>query len=241
MGCEVIDNQETSRPSRWADPAFVRRWDTQTLKSSVVRRQQVDIVVEIIASGYRNGRHLVDLGCGTGLVDARILGRRPRARITGVDSSPVMVDFAARRLSESPGFWAVQHDMRDIESLALPPRRCQSIFSVMTMHELSPADQHRVMAWAHERLEPGGMFIINDKLKPELDDFYAAYQAAWDWQESQKPAETRISFRQHMNTRFFKDGYPATLDENLDSLRKAGFKAECLHLHLNRAVIVARK
>ena len=74
----MIDNQETSRPSRWADPAFVRRWDTQTLKSSVVRRQQVDIVVEIIASGYRNGRHLVDLGCGTGLVDARILSTRLR-------------------------------------------------------------------------------------------------------------------------------------------------------------------
>ena len=38
-----------------------------------------------------------------------------------------------------------------------------------------------------------------------------------------------------------KEDYPASLEEHLIWLRQAGFEATCLHLHLNRALIVAVK
>lgn len=43
-------------------------------------------------------RRIVDLGCGTGFLTARLAERWPEARITGLDSSPEMLADAARDL-----------------------------------------------------------------------------------------------------------------------------------------------
>ena len=38
-----------------------------------------------------------------------------------------------------------------------------------------------------------------------------------------------------------KEDYPASLEEHLDWLRRAGLSATCLHLHLHRALIAGKK
>jgi trans-aconitate 2-methyltransferase len=67
------------------DPAVYRRFGSER------SRPFFDLVARIDAD---QPRAVVDLGCGPGELTATLAGRWPQARITGVDSSPEMIDKA---------------------------------------------------------------------------------------------------------------------------------------------------
>ena len=68
------------------DPAAYRRFGAERA------RPFVDLVARIDAG---SPRAVVDLGCGPGELTASLAGRWPHARVTGIDSSPEMIERAA--------------------------------------------------------------------------------------------------------------------------------------------------
>jgi trans-aconitate 2-methyltransferase len=67
------------------DPNVYRRYGSER------SRPFFDLVAQI---GADEPRAVVDLGCGPGELTATLAGRWPRARVTGVDSSPEMIEKA---------------------------------------------------------------------------------------------------------------------------------------------------
>jgi trans-aconitate 2-methyltransferase len=68
------------------DPAVYRRYGTERA------RPFLDLVARV---GAQRPRAVVDLGCGPGELTVSLASRWPQARLTGIDSSPEMVEKAS--------------------------------------------------------------------------------------------------------------------------------------------------
>ena len=86
------------------DPALYERFQTE-------REAPFDDLVALIES--REGMRVVDLGCGTGELTARLAARLPRSDVLGIDSSAEMLAKAARHAREGLRF--EQRRIQDVE------------------------------------------------------------------------------------------------------------------------------
>jgi trans-aconitate 2-methyltransferase len=95
----------------------------------------------------------VDLGCGTGELTQRLLGRWPDAHITGVDNSPDMLAAAAQR--------AVEGKLRFVEgdlATYTPDEPLDLIVSNAAFHWVP--DHGPLLARLVRRLAPGGTLAV---------------------------------------------------------------------------------
>jgi trans-aconitate 2-methyltransferase len=93
---------------------------------------------------------IADLGCGTGELTIKLAERLPNCRVTGIDSSPQMLE-QADKLSTS----AVSFRLQDIESF---DGSWDIIFSNAVLHWL---DNHEALIpRLFSRLKPGGQLVV---------------------------------------------------------------------------------
>src|SRR5687767_2253183 len=105
----------------WKDPQEAESWSADPLSHNPTRAEQLDIMVSILADTYRQGKTILDIGFGSGLVEEIIFQRIPHAYIIGVDSSRAMLDLAHRRLAGKEGqYEIVMHDITETATLELP-------------------------------------------------------------------------------------------------------------------------
>jgi trans-aconitate methyltransferase len=96
----------------------------------------------------RRGEVVLDLGCGTGELAARIAATG--ARVTALDSDPAMVAAAARCLGQANTLLADGHDFR-------LPEPVDAVFSNAALHWMPrPAE---VVGRVRAALRPGGRFV----------------------------------------------------------------------------------
>lgn len=95
--------------------------------------------------------HVLDLGCGCGLLVAQL--RAARAEVTGVDISPVQIE-RARSLVPQARFLC-----EDMAAVAFPPASFDAVIAFFAVFHLpleeQPAFFRRIAAW----LKPGGRFL----------------------------------------------------------------------------------
>lgn len=228
---------------KWHDREFVSRWDRTFHEGNPSRALQVDLLVSLVAEIYQPGKWIVDLGFGSGQVEESILKKRPEARIVGIDSSVAMIEMARERLAHNRSQMEMrQHDLTSLETITLPPGEYQIALSVQTLHHLPREAQRRLYAWVHKLLEPGGSFLIVDKRGFGDPRLSAYYEAAWNALEQMDTWRTGRSFAgqlEHMKSLELTE--VPTVEEHLEWLGAAGFTATCLYLHLDRALLAARR
>ena len=226
---------------RWHDKEFTAKWDRQIAESYPSRALQVNLLVSMLAGLYEPGKWVVDLGFGSGRIEEQVLRQRGDAQIIGIDSSAAMIDLARERLTPWAGqYQALRHDLTHIDSVDLPAVACQIAMSVQVLHHLPQDAQRNLYRWTHRILEPGGWYFIIDKRSLAGEDL-APYEHAWNALEQNPQWRTGRSFAEHLEFERSKGHSPATLPQALDWLREAGFSASCLHAHLDRYMLVARK
>ena len=169
----------------WQDPEFAARWDQMALPGirNPTRAEQVDILISYIADFYKEGTALLDLGMGSGLVEAQLFARRPDACVVGIKSSQAMIDLAKVRLAPfEQQYRLIYHDLADFEQAALPRETYSIVFSVQALHHLAPEVQQKLYLSLFQLLPPGGVFLLNDKSRLMLNHsltFTAASGTAW--------------------------------------------------------------
>jgi tRNA (cmo5U34)-methyltransferase len=105
----------------------------------------------------------LELGVGTGETARRVLALHPGARLTGIDSSPEMLERARSTLPS-----------RQVEELAvsrledpLPHGPFDLVFSALVVHHLEKAAKRDLFGRVAQVLAPAGRFVLGDVVVPE--------------------------------------------------------------------------
>jgi len=227
---------------QWDNPNFVIQWDQTSLEGNPTRAEQLDILISLLEDTYREGTTILDLGIGSGLIEALLFTRRPHTDVVGVDSSSAMLDLAKQRLAVFEQHCTlIHHDFSEIERLVLPSRIYQIVISVQSLHHLPHQQQRAVFQFVSDLLPPNGIFLLLDRIAIDADRLSDLYRAAWNRLERVSETKSGWSGDDFLERLQFKEDYPASIEEQLAWLREAGFSATCLHLHLNRALIAGVK
>jgi SAM-dependent methyltransferase len=124
---------------------------------------------------------VLELGCGTGRVLAALTTALPSATLVGVDTSPEMLGQAEQRLAAlavaaRERVTLVQGDMRAWEGDGTPFDAvligCCSVSHLLTLD-----DRLRTWCAVHDRLKPGGHFLM-DVTMPDLATLAEAQRIA---------------------------------------------------------------
>jgi SAM-dependent methyltransferase len=176
---------------------------------------------------------IVDLGIGTGALAARCLEACSSARVIGVDEDELMLRAARERLGDR----LLRTIHGSFESVALP--RADAFVACLALHHIpTRARRLRLFRRLHRALRPGGVVISADcypASSPRLD---AADRASWlsFLEESYTPAIARRYLRS-----WAREDHYAPLAEEIDTLRRAGFRVDIPARRHAFAVVVATK
>jgi trans-aconitate 2-methyltransferase len=112
--------------------------------------------------GLRSPETIIDLGCGAGELTRILAARWPNAGVTGLDSSPDMLDEARSADAEvgrpgGPLAW-IQSSIEDWLAPAHDARPLDLVYSNATLHWL--ADHPTLFRRLIERLTPGGCLAV---------------------------------------------------------------------------------
>lgn len=233
----------------WTNPEFAREWDAGALSHNLMRGEQLDILLSIIADEYRADTTILDIGIGSGRVEEMLFERIPQARLVGTDFSRAMVELAEAHLAPYSGrYEIVMQDLTHLWDARLPERDYSIAFSVQVIHNVADAHKRETFAFIEHVLAPGGLFLLLDRIRVSTPGLFSSYLSMWDHLDRERgvdPALNRregATFEQHELSVSTRGDQPATLEEHLRWLPEAGFaEVACLHLHGNRALFAARK
>jgi len=224
---------------QWDDPSFATEWDETTDVGSPTRAEQLDLIASLVARLYRPGAAILDLGAGSGQLEELLLRRVPDAHVAAVDASAAMQDIARRRLAAWLDRIAlVEGDFAEIDSIVLPWTSFQIVLSVQALHHVSHEVKRKVFAHVHRLTEPGGVFLVMDRVAIPEEELRPIYREMWERLERTAKAKSGWSGDFFLDRVKTKEDFPETVEAHLALLREAGFDAACVHLHLDRAVLV---
>jgi SAM-dependent methyltransferase len=236
---------------QWNDPTFARAWteDNSEKPHSLLREQQLDLLIAMVrthcvAAGLRP--HILDLGCGPGIVAARMLDAIAGSTYVGVDASPPMLAMAQTRLEPYTGRYALgQADFEAMTPEQLPGGPFGAAIAVQAIHNCSDEGKQRAYASARAVLAPSGLFVLSDRMRIVTPALFPAYLSVWDSLDKQ-PAQQGWqhtegrSFGEHAQSVAERGDRPGSLEQNLLWLREAGFaEVAAVHVVGIRAIIVA--
>jgi len=114
-------------------------------------------------------RYVVDMGCGPGYASALLRTRFPHSEVTGLDSSPAMVEEARARV---PGAWFTVADVTG--PLRLP---ADVVYSRLLLGHL-PDPATVLTHWARA-VRPPGVIVCEEPVRYRSDDaLFARYEEA---------------------------------------------------------------
>jgi trans-aconitate 2-methyltransferase len=176
-----------------------REWDAQTYDR--VSDPQYEWGLEVLDRlELRGDEYVMDAGCGSGRVTARLLERLADGRVLCVDASESMVAKARETLGDRADYLVA--DLSELEV----DRPVDAIFSTATFHWVM--DHDRLFARLHEALRPGGRLvaqcggegnvakhaqaIVTVASRPEFAPHFGDMQVMWNFSS---PGETEERLR----------------------------------------------
>jgi tRNA (cmo5U34)-methyltransferase len=177
---------------------------------------------------------VLDLGGGTGLSTAFLLERYPAARVTLLDFSEEMLAVARERFKGNPNIDFAIGDYR----VFLPAEEFDVVMSGLSIHHLTADAKRALMVRVCESLKPGGEFFNADLVKCADERLERRmHERLWMFLRESLSEEDVRRFIESQSI-----DIPAELEEQLASLRSAGFRVvECLYRYWIYGVFYGRK
>jgi SAM-dependent methyltransferase len=130
---------------------------------------------------------VLEIGCGTGAVTARLASRG--ARVTALDQNPAMLEQARARLAALPALpgevtW-LERTASEVD--ALPGASFDAVAISFALSEMSASERRFVLRQVARCLAPGGALAVADEVRPTrawqrvLWGLLRAPQAALGW------------------------------------------------------------
>src|SRR5436305_1992731 len=139
----------------WTSREFARKWDSDMVSYNLMRLEQLDILLSIVADEYKPGTTILDIGMGSGRVEALLFERIPEARVVGTDFSEPMLELANDLLA--PYRYRYEVLMQDLTrpwDAKLPEREYSVAVSVQVVHNVAHAHKKETFAFIEHALAP---------------------------------------------------------------------------------------
>lgn len=127
--------------------------------------RRLDALAEAALPASRTAAVVLELGCGTGGLTARLLERA--GRVQAIDQNPQMLDLARARLAEVPASRLELRESTAAEIDALPAGEFDAIAASLVFSEMSADERRFVLRQAVRLLRPGGRIAIADEVRPK--------------------------------------------------------------------------
>lgn len=131
--------------------------------------EQIDVMLELLASGDGQIRRFLDLGCGDGILGATILERFPASRGVLLDFSEPMLARARKLLGGLNGrvdFLAVDYSQKDWTKQLAGRTPFDAVVSGYSIHHQPDGRKQGLYAGIFALLRPGGWFINVEHVAP---------------------------------------------------------------------------
>jgi tRNA (cmo5U34)-methyltransferase len=159
---------------------------------------------------------ILDMGAGTGLYSAVLLGRYPGAEITLIDLSENMLGLAKERFA---GNRKTNYILADYGEHDFGEERFDIVISAMSIHHTDADGKKKIYRKAFALLNKGGEFLNADEIGAENSELDGRYLRMWkDY--------VRVNTDETDYAQFLKNiqiDIRAPLSQQLEHLRDAGF------------------
>lgn len=141
------------------DPTVSQQYDAWAKVYDLFWARYVNRTLPVLrrAAEVQPGERVVDLACGTGELERRVLDAEPRAQLVGVDLAPSMVERARAKLDAQP---RVRFEEADVHALPFEAGTFDVAVCANTFHYFTHPVQ--VLREARRVLRPDGRLVILD-------------------------------------------------------------------------------
>jgi tRNA (cmo5U34)-methyltransferase len=212
-------NNSTRYTQSYEGRERAQHWDSRADLVIPRRQEFLEMILSVMAVAVvtddRDDLRVIDLGAGTGVLADKILRRWPRASVVCVDKSAEMIEIGSVKfLDDSRVLW-LQRDLAAPDWPAGLATPFEAVVSSLTIHLIPDDAKRRLYRWAFEHLVPGGVLVSADRLR-RTKEVLGKDVALATVRERQRSMDQAAELK------------CATLEQNMDWLREAGFDAvEC--------------
>jgi SAM-dependent methyltransferase len=220
------------RMTGWDEASTAASWDAVS-EESPARAEQLALLLAVLRAA--RPQRVLEAGVGSGRVAERILDALPGTQLVGLDGSAAMLDLARMRLSLfARRVELVETDLTRPDGV--DAGSFDAVVSVQALHHLEDAGKAACLAWLADRLRPGGLLLLRDKvaIAPEV---FADHAALWQARGIAMPA-TAEAYRAEL---LAKDDHPASLELHLRWLRDAGLEPTLLDATGHYVLLAGRR
>lgn len=221
---------------KWEFDDEVARCFDDMLKRSIPDYDNMRQLVYQIGRHFANsGNTIMDIGCSNGNAALPFV-KSFHNKFILCDVSESFLDLCRIGFKAYENVDIIHHDLRN----GVPDTCCSLILSILTIQFTPIEYRHRIIRSIYEHLEPGGAFIIVEKLLGSTFGIDGLFTEEY----YRMKQENRYTQEQIQSKRKSLEGVlvPVTENWNLEMLKSAGFKeVECFWRYLNFAGWLAIK
>jgi tRNA (cmo5U34)-methyltransferase len=178
-------------------------------------REQNEIMMELLPYDGTARIRALDLGAGTGVLAEGILRRYPLAEVTVFDLSDNMLSAARERLKKFEDRITFQKGDFSKDDFGIG---YDLILSGLSIHHLTNAHKQQLFRRIYLALNIGGLFLNRDVIKGATQRLDEIYIRLWR-QYIRSMGEDDAACMEN----YLAEDVPATVEDQLEWLRKAGF------------------
>jgi tRNA (cmo5U34)-methyltransferase len=234
MNSLKIDDMTTYR---WNISEFAAGYDQSAEHVHPLYLEVQSVVLSQLPFRESDAFLLVDAGGGSGRLVERVLDRFPRASAIVLDQSDAFLALAERRLARFGQRASCQLARLQSDWCAQLPQPPGAVVSMSAIHHLDASEKQALFANIFRALQPGGVFINGDEVRPASDAEYLARMKDWaahmhrvmDAQLVPQPLHAALLGWEARNVTQFGtpkhsgDDCHDTIDEQLAWLQSCGF------------------
>lgn len=176
--------------TEWEDPEKA----TEYLNQAVFIIQERPVLLSVLRTfytqmfGMNQTRHVLDLGCGDGILGETLKRLDGRIQLSAWDGSRVMLKAAKARLHSWPDVKYRQIHFSELLECNLKPS-FDFVVSSFAIHHASHDEKRALFAQIHQILKPGGFFVNLDTVRSDhalYDRFYDEIWRTWLRKQQEK-------------------------------------------------------
>ena len=218
------------KKSNWASAEFSQEYVYNADICIVERRRSHSIVKSFYKHFLKDKpqRRILDLGCGDGVITEELLKTGDYLSATLVDGSTDMLEKAKKRLKGFRDVCFIRASFQEIIAGNILREHFDFIVSSLSIHHLTMEEKKSLYQKMYSYLNYDGYFLNVDVILAPTESIEHWYMSLWQEWIAERKALLGIesSYGDDIMCRYKdnKDNKPDTLDNQINALKRAGFK-----------------